>query len=36
MNIEWVQVIIAYILGGLTFAMLKSFLGGLKSKVAPA
>lgn len=34
MNIEWVQVIIAYILGGLTFAMVKSTLSGLKNKVA--
>jgi len=34
MNINWVQVIIAYILGGLTFAMVKGMLGGLKSKVA--
>jgi hypothetical protein len=34
MDINWVQVIIAYILGGLTFAMLKGFLSGLKSKVA--
>jgi hypothetical protein len=33
-KIEWIQVIIAYILGGLTFAMLKGMLGGLKSKVA--
>lgn len=33
MKIEWVQVIIAYILGGLTWAMVKSALGGLKSKV---
>ena len=33
MDINWVQVIIAYILGGLTFAMLKSALSGLKSKV---
>jgi hypothetical protein len=36
MQIEWMQVIVAYILGGLTFAMLKSFLSGLKSKVTPA
>lgn len=34
MDINWVQVVIAYILGGLTFAMLKSWLSGLKSKVA--
>lgn len=34
MDINWVQVIIAYVLGGLTFAMLKGFLSGLKSKVA--
>lgn len=34
MKIEWVQVIVAYILGGLTFAMLKGLLSGLKSKVA--
>ena len=34
MNINWVQVLIAYVLGGLTFAMLKGFLSGLKSKVA--
>jgi len=33
-DINWVQVVIAYILGGLTFAMLKSWLSGLKSKVA--
>lgn len=33
MNINWVQVIVAYILGGLTFAMLKGLLAGLKSKV---
>ena len=34
MDINWVQVIIAYILGGLTFAMLKAALSGLKDKVA--
>jgi hypothetical protein len=34
MKIEWFQVIVAYILGGLTFAMLKGVLSGLKSKVA--
>jgi hypothetical protein len=34
MDINWLQVIIAYVLGGLTFAMLKGFLSGLKSKVA--
>ena len=34
MNIAWFQVIIAYILGGLTFAMLKSKLSGLASKAA--
>lgn len=34
MNINWVQVIIAYILGGLTFAMVKGLLTGLKSRVA--
>ncbi len=34
MQIEWLQVIIAYILGGLTFAMLKGWLGGLRSKVS--
>lgn len=34
MDINWIQVIIAYIAGGLTFAMLKGWLSGLKSKVA--
>lgn len=34
MDINWVQVIIAYILGGLTFAMVKAWLAGLKGKVA--
>lgn len=34
MKIEWLQVIIAYVLGGLTFAMVKGWLSGLKSKVA--
>lgn len=34
MNINWVQVLIAYVLGGLTFAMVKAFLSGLKNKVA--
>ena len=34
MDINWLQVIIAYILGGLTFAMVKGWLSGLKSKVA--
>lgn len=34
MDIKWFQVIIAYILGGLTFAMLKGMLSGLKGKVA--
>lgn len=34
MDINWLQVIIAYVLGGLTFAALKGFLSGLKSKVA--
>lgn len=34
MDINWLQVIIAYILGGLTFAMVKGMLAGLKSKVA--
>jgi hypothetical protein len=33
-SINWLQVIIAYILGGLTFAMVKGMLTGLKSKVA--
>jgi hypothetical protein len=33
MNIEWLQVIIAYVLGGLTFAMLKAWISGLKGKV---
>lgn len=33
MDIKWIQVIVAYILGGLTFAMLKGALSGLKSKV---
>jgi len=33
-DIKWVQVIIAYILGGLTFAMVKGMLAGLKNKVA--
>jgi hypothetical protein len=32
-DINWLQVIIAYILGGLTFAMVKGTLTGLKSKV---
>ena len=34
MDINWFQVIIAYILGGLTFAMVKGMLAGLKNKVA--
>jgi hypothetical protein len=34
MDINWLQVIIAYILGGLTFAMVKGMLTGLKNKVA--
>jgi hypothetical protein len=34
MDIKWLQVIVAYILGGLTFAMVKSMLAGLKNKVA--
>jgi hypothetical protein len=34
MNINWVQVLIAYVLGGLTFAMVKGLLSGLKNKVA--
>jgi hypothetical protein len=33
MSINWLQVIIAYILGGLTFAMVKARLGGITSKV---
>lgn len=33
MDINWLQVIVAYILGGLTFAMVKGLLTGLKSKV---
>jgi hypothetical protein len=32
MNIAWLQVIIAYILGGLTFAMVKAKFSGLASK----
>jgi len=32
-DINWLQVIVAYILGGLTFAMVKGLLTGLKSKV---
>lgn len=34
MDINWFQVIIAYVLGGLTFAMLKGWVSGLKNKVA--
>lgn len=34
MSIEWTQVLIAFFLGVLTSAMVKSALGGLKSKVA--
>ena len=34
MNIEWTQVLIAFFLGVLTSAMVKSFASGLKSKVA--
>jgi hypothetical protein len=34
MEINWLQVIIAYVLGGLTFAMVRGWLSGLKSKVA--
>lgn len=34
MNIEWTQVLIAFFLGVLTSAMVKSALSGLKSKVA--
>jgi hypothetical protein len=33
MDINWLQVLIAYVLGGLTFAMLKTWVSGLKSKV---
>lgn len=36
MNIEWAQVIIAYLIGVFTAAMAKNLLGGLKSKVTPA
>ena len=34
MSIEWTQVIIAFIAGVLLSAMVKSFAGNLKSKVA--
>ena len=34
MDINWLQVIIAYVLGGLTFTMLKAWLTGLKGKIA--
>lgn len=36
MNIEWMQVIIAYLIGVFTAAMAKNLLSGLKSKVKPA
>lgn len=34
MNIEWMQVLIAFFLGVLTSAMVKGFAGSLKSKVS--
>jgi hypothetical protein len=34
MEINWLQVIVAYILGGLTFAMVKGFVSNLRSKVS--
>lgn len=34
MNIDWTQVIIAFILGVLTSAMVKGFASNLKSKVS--
>lgn len=34
MQIEWVQVLIAFFLGVLTSAMVKGFAGSLRSKVA--
>ena len=36
MNIEWTQVIIAYLIGVFTAAMAKNLLSGIKGKVAPA
>ena len=33
MDINWLQVIIAYVLGGLTFAMVKGKLSGIAGKV---
>jgi hypothetical protein len=32
-DINWLQVIIAYVIGGLTFAMLRAWVTGLKAKV---
>ncbi len=34
MQIEWMQVLIAFFLGVLTSAMVKGFASGLRSKVA--
>jgi hypothetical protein len=34
MDIEWTQVLIAFVLGVLTSAMVKGLVGQLKSKVA--
>lgn len=36
MDIEWVQVIIAYLIGVFTAAMARNAFSGLKSKVKPA
>lgn len=33
MNIEWVQVLVAFFLGVFTSAMVKTAVGGLRSKV---
>jgi len=34
MNIEWTQVLVAFVLGVLLSAMVKGLVGQLKSKVA--
>ena len=36
MNIEWTQVIIAYLIGVFTAAMFKTAIDGIKSKVSGA
>jgi hypothetical protein len=35
MDINWLQVLIAYFLGAFTWAMVRGWLSAAKSKVAP-